>query len=412
MIHQAPSGARDLLPLEVTQKSWMNDRIQEIFQRWGYQRIVTSSIEWLDTLIAGGAIERSTVIQLQETAEGALGLRPELTASIARTAVTRMSDHSHPQRLCYRANVFRNPPTGHHGQQLEFHQAGVELLMRGGVLADAEILLLLADCLEQLGVPQWHLLIGEAALTRSLLAPFPVPLQQQVRDCLAHLDYVSLENLAYPSAALREHGLLLFNLRGKPADVLQKILNLDLDESAQEAVSNLKSLLEVVENSFAQRSTQNAIAFPLVLDLSLLQTFDFYTGIIFKAVSYTDQQLRILGQGGRYDQLLSVYHPQQESAPGIGFSLNLEELHTCLLSTGILPQQTPALDWLVIPQTKDAEIAAFIHAQTLRKSTELIRVSLFIGERSEDGIREYIQNIRVKNLAWVQADGQVIIETI
>lgn len=400
MIHQAPSGARDLLPLEVTQKSWINDRIQEIFQRWGYQRIVTSSIEWLDTLIAGGAIERSTVIQLQETSEGALGLRPELTASIARTAVTRLADHSYPQRICYRANVFRNPPSGHHGQQLEFHQAGVELLLKGGVLADAEILLLLAQCLEQLGVPQWHLILGEAELTRSLLSPFPLPLQQQVRHCLANLDYVSLENLSYPSAALREQALLLFNLRGNPNDVLQKILTLDLDQSAQQAVNNLKSLLELVQNSFPK-------PFPWVLDLSLVQTFDFYTGIIFKAVSYNEQQLRILAQGGRYDQLLGVYHPQQESAPGIGFSLNLENLHTCLLSTNLLPQETPPLDWLVIPQTSDAEIAALIHAQHLRKSPELLRVALEIGGRSPEAIREYARQMRVKKLAWIGSDGQV-----
>ncbi|GFE70226.1 ATP phosphoribosyltransferase regulatory subunit [Chroococcus sp. FPU101] len=405
MIHQAPSGARDLLPLEVTQKSWINDRIQEIFQRWGYQRIVTSSIEWLDTLIAGGAIERSTVIQLQETSEGALGLRPELTASIARTAVTRLADHSHPQRICYRANVFRNPPTGHHGQQLEFHQAGVELLFAGGVLADAEILLLLAQCLEQLGVPQWHLILGEAELTRSLLSPFPLPLQQQVRHCLANLDYVSLENLSYPSAVLREQALLLFNLRGNPSDVLQKILTLDLDQSAQQAVNNLKSLLELVQNSFAK-------PLPWVLDLSLVQTFDFYTGIIFKAVSYTDQQLRILAQGGRYDQLLSVYHPLSKAAPGIGFSLNLENLHTCLLSTTLLPQETPPLDWLVIPQTPDAEIAALIHAQHLRKSPELLRVALEIGGRSPEAIREYARRVRVKKLAWIGSDGQVEDESL
>lgn len=249
------------------------------------------------------------------------------------------------------------------------------------------------------------MILGEAELTRSLLSPFPVPLRQQVRNCLAHLDYVSLENLPYPSAALREQALLLFNLRGNPADVLEKLLNLDLDESAQQAVNNLKSLLELVQNSFTK-------PLPLVLDLSLVQTFDFYTGIIFKVVSYTEQQLRILGQGGRYDQLLSVYHPQQQSAPGIGFSFNLEDLHTCLLSTNVLPQQTPPLNWLVIPQTPDAQIAAFIHAQTLRNSSELVRVALEIGKRSDEAIREYAQSIRVQNLAWVHPNGQVMIETI
>jgi len=115
MIHQPPAGARDLLPVEVAQKAWINDRLQKVFQGWGYQRIVTSTLEWLDTLVAGGAIEPTTVIQLRDSAEGALGLRPELTASIARAAMTRMSDSGYPQRLCYRANVFRNPPTGYHG---------------------------------------------------------------------------------------------------------------------------------------------------------------------------------------------------------------------------------------------------------------------------------------------------------
>jgi len=100
MIHQPPAGTRDLLPLEVTQKGWINDRLQSVFQRWGYQRIVTSTIEWLDTLTAGGTIDPSTVIQLHGDSQGLSGLRPELTASIARSAVTRMSGESYPQRLC------------------------------------------------------------------------------------------------------------------------------------------------------------------------------------------------------------------------------------------------------------------------------------------------------------------------
>ena len=141
MIHQPPAGARDLLPLEVVQKAWINDTLQQVFGQWGYQRIVTSTIERLDTLKAGGAIEDDTVIQLHNNSGGQLGLRPELTASVARAAVTRMIDTSYPQRLCYRANVFRNPPSSDHGRQLEFYQAGVELLFSGGTLADAEILL-------------------------------------------------------------------------------------------------------------------------------------------------------------------------------------------------------------------------------------------------------------------------------
>jgi ATP phosphoribosyltransferase regulatory subunit len=60
MVYQPPAGARDLLPLDVAQKRWIEDRLQQVFQRWGYHRIITSTLERLDTLMAGGAIQRST----------------------------------------------------------------------------------------------------------------------------------------------------------------------------------------------------------------------------------------------------------------------------------------------------------------------------------------------------------------
>ncbi len=403
MIYQPPAGARDLLPLEVEQKRWINDRLQHRFQTWGYQRIVTSTLEWLDTLTAGGAIEPSKVIQLRNNGENSLGLRPELTASIARAAVTRMAGNTDPQRLCYRANVFRNAPQSHHGRQLEFYQAGVELLFAGGVLADAEIILLLADCLADLGIPDWSILLGEAGLTRSLLAVFPESIRTSVRNCIANLDRITLESLEL-NAALKAQALMLFDLRGKPETVLSKISALDLDDHAQTIVNNLKSLIELLNSSAKQ-------PLPLTLDLSLLQTFDYYTGIVFEAVSFQDNQSYILAKGGRYDRLLGLYDPQGQTSPGIGFSLSIEDLHSCLLATDKLPQQAPSSDCLVIPTTKDVSAAALKYARQLRKDSS-IRVELDLGNRSETAIKQYAQTCRIKQLIWIEADGTPRVEKL
>lgn len=402
MIHQPPAGARDLLPKEVAQKCWINDRLLQVFHRWGYQRLVTSTLERVDTLMAGGAIDPSTVIQLQDAGLGSLGLRPELTASIARAAVTRMGSTS-TQRLCYRANIFRQPTQGHHGQQLEFYQAGVELLFAGGVLADTEILLLVVDCLQQLGLPQWQLLIGEAGLTRSLLKGFPPPLQPQIRRCLASLDYVGLGNLPL-TPDLLDRALLLFDLRGKPKDVLQKVSNLDLEPTAQEVVNNLKSLMELLASA-----SSNSL--PIILDLSLVQTMDYYTGIVFQVVSHTNQW-HILGQGGRYDQLISVYHPQGESAPGIGFALNIEDLHRVLVETNGIPEQRLASDWLVIPQKPENNADAFVYAQKLRNSEHQVKVEMDLTGKDPETITQYARERGIKRLAWMQADGSAKIENI
>ncbi|MFN5514735.1 MAG: ATP phosphoribosyltransferase regulatory subunit [Cyanobacteriota bacterium] len=388
MIHHPPAGARDLLPLEVAQKAWINDRLQAVFHRWGYQRIVTSTLEWLDTLVAGGAIHPQRVLQLQG-AEGSLGLRPELTASIARTAVTRLTQTDFPQRLCYRANVFRQPPQGYPGKQMEFYQAGVELLYVGGVGADAEIILLLGDCLQTLGLERWQLVLGDAGLTRRLLARLPEGLQPQVKDCIANLDWVRLENLDYPDAESRALALQLFDLRGAPGDILGQ-----LEGVAPEETARLQALLSLLTDNLGAG---------LILDLSWLQPFDYYTGIVFQAV----QGNQVLGQGGRYDQLLALYHPQRLPLPGVGFSLNIEELHDALLDSAQLPQGAPVNDYLVIPENSEALGTALRYAQALREKDPALRVELALQQAEAQTWRDYAHRQGVKQLIWVGGSENV-----
>ncbi|MGF1933505.1 MAG: ATP phosphoribosyltransferase regulatory subunit [Nostoc sp. ChiQUE02] len=403
MVYQPAAGARDLLPLDVEKKRWIEDRLQQVFHRWGYHRIITSTLERMDTLMAGEAIQRQMVIQLQQNGEDEeLGLRPELTASIARTVVTRMAGLRYPQRLYYNANVFRRTWESRHNRQQEFYQAGVELLGAGGLLANAEVLLLVADCLAALGLQGWHLILGEAGITRSLLSAFPANLQDQVRSAIAHLDRITIDNLPL-SDKLRDRARIIMDLRGPSADVLQKVSSLDLDEEQREAVNNLKSLVELLESEKK---------FPLILDLSLIQTIDYYTGIVFEVVNDTESQARVLGRGGRYDQLLGLYHPQGENIPGIGFGLSIEDLYQVLLSTQQLPQVTPASNYLVVPETASANAAAFAYAQKLRDSTDLVRVEIDLGGRDAEAIRQYARDRGIAEIAWIKADGPPKIEPL
>lgn len=387
-------GARDLLPLDVAQKRWVEKGIQTVLQKWGYHRIITSTLERLETLMAGGAVDLETVIQVPDPEGGMLGLRPELTASIARAAVMRLGD-MYPQRLYYNANVFRRAPLGYHGRQQEFYQAGVELLGAGGTLADAEVVLLLVDCLQQLGVKNWHLLLGEASLSRALLSQFPSELQPTIRRCWAHLDRVALEQLP-PEATSRELALAIVDLRGNPQAVLAKLAALDLDARSREIVSQLQDLFTLL--------TATHPPLPIVLDLSLIQTFDYYTGIVFEAVSITDDRACVLAQGGRYDQLLGLYHPQGQDCPGIGFSMNIEDLQQVLQHHPAMPDRTPTADWLVVATQPTAAAAAFAYAQKLRESSAEVRVEIYLDRAEKDEIRQIAQSRQIAQIAWVDGD--------
>ncbi|USR91307.1 ATP phosphoribosyltransferase regulatory subunit [Phormidium yuhuli AB48] len=398
-VHQPPAGARDLLPLDVTQKQWIERRLQDAFRRWGYHRIITSTLERLDTLMAGGAIDRRTVVQFQNNDDELLGLRPELTASIARAAVSRLSDSSFPQRLYYNANVFRRSGSSAYGRQQEFYQAGVELLGASGPVADAEVLLLLADSLNRLGVEDVQVVLGEAQLTRSLLEPFPEPSRTAIRAAIADLDYVAIATLEL-SPQLRDRALSLFNLRGTPDEVLQRLQAFQLPESATAALDNLTALLKIL------KATQPGFYEQIVLDLSLIETFNYYTGIVFEVVGHSHSDRQLLGKGGRYDDLLELYHPQRQACSGIGFSLNLEDLHHLLLGGDQLPERTPSSDWLVVPRSPEAQAAAFAFAAQLRQKEALIRVELCLDSPQEaQAVRESARRRRIAQIAWVAADG-------
>jgi ATP phosphoribosyltransferase regulatory subunit len=414
MVYQAPSGARDLLPLDVAQKHWIEDRLEQIFQRWGYHRIITSTVEQLDTLMAGGAIDQDAVIELHQGTGQRLGLRPELTASIARTAVTRLSRVTYPQRLYYTANVFRQTHKGIYGSQQEFYQSGVELIGSETVTADAEILLLLVDSLDNLSLPRWSLVLGDAHLTRCLLEPFPDSVRDKVRQALAQLDRIALEHLEV-SSELKDHALRLFDLRGKPEMVLQAVSGLKLSLEAQTTVTRLKTLIALLrESGRFQPGEDDPERVPgLVLDLSLIQTFDYYTGLVFEVVTSPHMGCQVLGQGGRYDNLLGVFHHQGKSFPGIGFVLHTEAIHQALLPSGLLPQETPSSDWLVVPRTEGAAAAAFAYAQTLRSSANLVRAEVHLDPTTPaKTLRQMAQQRNIHRIAWIDENGLPEIESL
>ena len=385
-------GARDLLPLDVAQKRWVERGIQDVFHRWGYHRIITSTLERLETLIAGGAVDRESVIQIPTIDGGTLGLRPELTASIARAAVARMGD-IYPQRLYYNDNVFLKSDLEHHGRQQEFYQAGIELLGIGGIRADVEAILLMMDCLSSLEVPNWQIILGEAGLSRALLAQFPSKFQTQIRRCLAHLDRVTLEQMPL-TPQQQELALSLLDLRGNPTQVLTQLARLELDAESRSTIAHLQLLVDLL-------TTTSSIPIPLILDLSLIQTFDYYTGIVFEAVSITEDRAYILGKGGRYDKLLALYHPQGQNFPGIGFALNIEDLQQVLQTNPAMPHYTAKPDWLVVATSATATAAALSYAHKLRSTPELVRVEMYLDDGNLAQIRQIAIDRGAARIAWV-----------
>jgi ATP phosphoribosyltransferase regulatory subunit len=398
MGHHLPTGAKDLRPLDVAQKSWIESRIQQVFQSWGYQRIITPTVEHLRSLTAGGAVDPKSVIQLHSSSIDILGLRPEFTASIARAYAARLGQNvaTCPQRIYYNANVFRRRANN---TSEESFQAGVELLGASGLLADGEILMLLAESLDRLELPDWKIILGDARLTGALLDLLPEQYRARVRQCLASLDRIALQEMDLP-VDVKGYALELIDLRGKPKDVLSRLSGSTWTSGLTGEINYLKSLIDLWESTGLTSSDR------LILVLSFMQTFDYYTGIVFEVACNN----YVVAQGGRYDHLLGVYHPQNVSYPSIGFCLNLEDLQQALQSQ--LPQTMATSNCLVVAKTADAMQAAFAHAALLRQDPNIEAIELELEFRAEDTVRDHARSRGISKIAWVSNDGVISLETV
>src|SRR3989454_5395291 len=106
---QLPKGARVYLPDEAARKRHVEARLLDVFTRWGYREIVTSTFEYADVLAMGtdeGVQENMFKLVDRETGR-MLALRADITPQIARIVATRLRDEPKPIRLGYVTNVFR-----------------------------------------------------------------------------------------------------------------------------------------------------------------------------------------------------------------------------------------------------------------------------------------------------------------
>src|SRR5690348_11010430 len=161
---QAPRGTFDVLPAQGRARARLERAAAELFARAGYEPIQTPTFEDTDLFERGVGrstdIVRKEMFTFEDKGGRSITLRPEGTAPICRAYLEHgMQKLAQPVKLSYGGPFFRHerPQAGRYRQ---FHQLGVEAIGSDAPLADAEIVILLADLLAELGVPGIELRLG------------------------------------------------------------------------------------------------------------------------------------------------------------------------------------------------------------------------------------------------------------
>ncbi|MDX2088599.1 MAG: ATP phosphoribosyltransferase regulatory subunit [Kofleriaceae bacterium] len=322
-----PSGVRDFLPRAAARRRALAAGVMEVFEAWGYARIITPVFEVADVLERGlGHDARASAIRFVEPGTGEIvALRPDITPQIARVVATRLAEVEGPIRLCYEGAVTRL--AGAMGQR-EILQAGIELVEAGEPAGDAEVLAVAAAALASAQLPETRLDVGHVAPARFVLDAAPDrEVRAQLAAALARKDRRGLRRVA---AALPPEiaalGEALVGLWGPAQPTLQRARALPWPADVFAALDSLAHTLA----TFAELADQPAPE--LTVDLGDLRGEGYYTGVRF--AGYAGGAPDAVLRGGRYDELIVRYG---RPARATGFAIDLEALAQAQRSLGLAP---------------------------------------------------------------------------
>jgi len=309
---EKPAGVKDYLPHVVAKLRHIEQQVLDCMKRWGYEQIMTPTMEYYDTVGVASATSDSKLFKLLNNRGTTLVLRSDMTAPIARVAASLLKDAPLPLRLSYHANVFRAIEE-EAGREAEFFQTGVELIGDPTPEADAEVVALAIASLQAAGVSRFKIAVGHVGFLNGLLEEKlsgRAEAQRELKEYLLSRDHVGyrerLRSLGLPERAERELEDIL-RLRGGQ-ETCRQAKGLSADLSARSAIDHLCAIWDVLD---AYGVTEHVL-----IDLTMIGDFSYYTGMTFEGYA-ADLGFPVVS-GGRYDNLLAQFG---RPSPATGFAL-------------------------------------------------------------------------------------------
>ncbi len=312
-----PLGTRDIMFKEARLFRTLENKLTSLYEDKGFSQIMTPGLEYYDVFETGSTLAQEQMYKLTSQDGRLLVLRADNTTPIARVAATKF-DNGTPVKLFYHQKVYRLNE-GYKGRKSEIAQSGVEILGASGIHADLICLLTAIDTLSAFG-DDFKLEIGHVGFYNALISELSLDTEQanKLRRLVEAKD-------ANKIAGFDKIKKIPFLFGGE--EVLAEAEKIaDGNAEAQNALVYLKKLYAAL--SVAGYKDK------IVIDLGIVHTFDYYTGVVFKG--YMAGAGEPVLTGGRYDTLISKF---DKDIPATGFGVNMSEVADTLLRESSATEQ-------------------------------------------------------------------------
>ena len=433
---ETPKGFRDYFGADVAERKAMLDAIASVYHRHGFDPLETSAVETVEALgkfLPDVDRPNDGVFGWQDEDGDWLALRYDLTAPLARVAAQFRNDLPSPYRRYAMGPVWRNEKPGP-GRFRQFYQCDADTVGSASVAADAEICAMLADALEEVGIPRGDYIVrvnnrkvlnGVMEVAGVLDPSDPEKFAHERGIVLRAIDKLDRLGEGGVRALLGEgrkdeSGDVTkgAGLGADQAEIVMGFMAAKRDTGA-ETVARLRALVgastlgiegvDELETIAALLAAQGYGPDRIVIDPSVVRGLGYYTGPVFEAELTFEildekgrkRQFGSVAGGGRYDDLVKRFTGQ--SVPATGVSIGVDRLLSALRAKGRAGGET-AGPVVVTVMDRDRMADYMAMAAELRRAG--IRAEVYLGNPKNFGNQLKYADKRASPVAVIQGSSE------
>ena len=396
-----PRGFRDRGAAEIMAEQKMLATIRAVYESYGFEPLETPAFEYTDALgkfLPDVDRPNEGVFSLKDDDNQWMSLRYDLTAPLARHVAANFQNLAKPFRRYQSGTVWRNEKPGP-GRYREFTQFDADTVGSASASADAELLMMVSDTLEALGLKRGDYIVklNNRKLLDGVLEASGVALEDRVRRgivlrAIDKLDRLGVDGVSALLGAGRKDDSGDFTKgAGLSAEQAHRILAFVAPDAADEdahlrqigtlvgsSATGAQGLLEL-EQIVGLLQAAGYGPDRIVFDTGVVRGLDYYTGPVFEAeltfpVQNEKGETVVFGSvagGGRYDDLVARFTGQK--VPATGISIGVSRLMSALTQRGLTGGTRAPLIVVTVMDKADAaasfKIVAELRAAGLRAET-------------------------------------------
>ena len=391
---QGVRGTRDFYPEDMRLRNWLFERFHSAAHSHGFEEYDAPVLESeeLYTRKAGEEIV-GQLYNFEDKGGRKVALRPEMTPSLARMVMARAGALALPIKWYSIPQCWRYERT-QRGRGREHYQWNVDIWGMNGIEADAELLSVLVQFFDSVGLSSEDLVIriSSRKVLEEVLGSLGLEGEIFAQTC------VIVDKMDKLPEDVIEAQLSDLGLSSESISTIRSVLGItDIQSLSSSLSSDSEALIEL--QSLFSLCDSYGISDWVSFDASVVRGLAYYTGPVFEAHDRAGN-LRAICGGGRYDKLIGTLGGNDLPATGFGFGdMVVMEL---LADKGLLPELSTGVSDVVFGMGTELRGAAMQVAAKLRSAGRT--VDLVLEDKKMKWVFKHAERCGATRLVMVMPD--------